>query len=64
MHGVIIMDTMMEYNTSSKSQKIPDRYESAVRNYLIMLPDWVCSGNLKQQNFSQWKYLGTKDKIL
>ncbi|XP_052059954.1 uncharacterized protein LOC127700500 isoform X2 [Mytilus californianus] len=28
MHGVIIMDTMMEYNTSSKSQKIPERYES------------------------------------
>jgi hypothetical protein len=30
-HGVIVLDTMMEYNTSSFSQQIPDEVRDMVR---------------------------------
>ena len=33
-HGFIVMDTMMNYNTTKKSQVIPETYRTKVR-YLI-----------------------------
>jgi hypothetical protein len=36
-HGIIILDTVMEYNTSSNSQKLPDGAAATVSSSIIFL---------------------------
>ncbi|XP_076109962.1 uncharacterized protein YfbL-like [Mytilus galloprovincialis] len=64
MQGVIIMDTMMEYNTSSKSQKIPEGYESAFQALFTDAYNSIASDNFRGDFLNMIYRKSTNDSYL